>query len=111
MDNEELLELYKTEEGRKGIVFNIIEQDNLSIADIVYLKEQALNKKIEKDDKLISGLAFRSTVMFDNDTKNMIKHIKEIKPLVAKDIIKSGVVKGTVFEDKLLELIKISKEV
>ena len=106
MDNEELLELYKTERGREQIVFDIIKQDNLSIADIVYLKEQALNKKIEEDDELISGLAFRSTVMFDNDTKNMIKHIKEIKPLVAKDIIKSGIVKGTVFEDNLLKELK-----
>jgi len=33
----------------------------------------------------------------------MIKRIKEIKPLVAKDIIKSGVVKGTVFEEELFK--------
>jgi len=106
MNNEVLLELYKTEKGRKEIVFNIIEQDNLSIADIVNIKEQALNKKIKKDNELISGLAMRSTVMFDNNTKTMIKRIKEIKPLVAKDIIESGVVKGTVFEEELLKELK-----
>ena len=107
MNKEELEELYKTERGRKEIVFNIIKQDNLSIADIVYLKEQALNKKIEEDNELISGLAMRSTVMFDNNTENMIERIKELKPLVAKDIIKSGVVKGTVFEEELLKEINI----
>jgi hypothetical protein len=107
MDKEELEELYKTEKGRKEIVFNIIEQDNLSIADIVYLKEQALNKKIEEDNKLISGLAMRSTVMFDSNTENMIERIKELKPLVAKDIIESGVVKGTVFEEELLKELNI----
>ena len=106
MDNEELLELYQTERGRAEIVFNIIKQDNLSIADIVYLKEQALNKKIEEDNELISGLAMRSTVMFDNNTKTMIERIKELKPLVARDIIKSGVVKGTVFEEELLKELK-----
>ena len=103
MNNEVLLELYKTEKGRKYIIFEIIEQDNLSITNIVNIKEQALNKKIEEDNKLISGLAMRSTVMFDNNTENMIKRIKEIKPLVAKDIIKSGVVKGTVFEEELFK--------
>ena len=107
MDNEVLLELYKTEKGRKYIIFEIIEQDNLSIADIVYLKEQALNKKIKKDNELISGLAMRSTVMFDNNTENMIERIKELKPLVAKDIIESGVVKGTVFEEELLKELNI----
>jgi len=56
---------------------------------------------------LISGLAFRSTVMFDNNTENMIERIKELKPLVAGDIIKSGVVEGTVFEEELLKEIKI----
>ena len=106
MDNEVLIELYQTERGRAEIVFNIIKQDNLSIADIVYLKEQALNKKIEEDNELISGLAMRSTVMFDNNTKNMIERIKELKPLIAKDIIKSGVVKGTVFEEELLKELK-----
>ena len=106
MDNEVLIELYQTERGRAEIVFNIIKQDNLSIADIVYLKEQALNKKIEEDNELISGLAMRSTVMFDNNTKTMIERIKELKPLVARDIIKSGVVKGTVFEEELLKELK-----
>ena len=105
MDNEELLELYKTKKGRKYILFNIIKQDNVSITEIVNIKEKALNKKIEEDNELISGLAMRSTVMFDN-TENMIKRIKEIKPLVAKDIIKSGVVKGTVFEEELLKELK-----
>ena len=107
MNNEELLELYKTERGREEIVFNIINQDNLSITNIVNIKEQALNKKIEEDNELISGLAFRSTVMFDKNTENIIERIKELKPLVARDIIKSGVVKGTVFEEELLKEIKI----
>jgi len=107
MNKEVLLELYKTEKGRKYIIFNIIKQDNLSITEIVNIKEQALNKKIEEDNELISGLAMRSTVMFDNNTKTMIKRIKEIKPLVAKDIIKSGVIKGTVFEEELLKELNI----
>ena len=62
-----------------------------------------MNKKIEEDNELISGLALRSTVIFDNDTENMIERIKELKPLVAKDIIEAGVVKGTVFEEELLK--------
>ncbi|MDD4584798.1 MAG: hypothetical protein PHR33_02930 [Bacilli bacterium] len=107
MNKEELLELYKTERGRKEIVFDIINQDNLSITNIVKIKEEALTKKREEDNELISGLAMRSTVMFDNNTENMIERIKEIKPLVAKDIIKSGVVEGTVFEEELLKEINI----
>jgi len=107
MNNEELLELYKTERGREEIVFDIINQDNLSITNIVKIKEEALTKKREEDNELISGLAFRSTVMFDNNTENMIERIKELKPLVAGDIIKSGVVEGTVFEEELLKEIKI----
>ena len=103
MNKEELLELYKTERGREEIVFDIINQDNLSITNIVKIKEEALTKKREEDNELISGLAFRSTVMFDNNTENMIERIKELKPLVAKDIIKSGVVEGTVFEEELLK--------
>jgi len=103
MNKETLIELYQTEKGRKYIIFEIIEQDNLSITNIVNIKEQALNKKIEEDNKLISGLAMRSTVMFDSNTENMIERIKELKPLVAKDIIKSGVVKGTVFEEELFK--------
>ena len=106
MNKETLIELYQTKKGRKYIIFNIIKQDNLSITDIVYLKEQALNKKIEEDNKLISGLAMRSAVIFDNNTENMIERIKELKPLVAKDIIESGVVKGTVFEEELLKELK-----
>ena len=106
MNNETLLELYKTKKGRKYILFNIIKKDNVSITEIVNIKEQALNKKIEEDNELISGLAMRSTVMFDKNTKNMIERIKELKPLVAKDIIKSGVVKGTVFEEELLKELK-----
>ena len=107
MNKETLIELYQTKKGRKYIFFKIIEQDNLSITEIVNIKEQALNKKIEEDNELISGLALRSTVIFDNNTENMIERIKELKPLVAKDIIKSGVVKGTVFEEELLKEIKI----
>ena len=106
MNNEVLLELYKTKKGRKYIIFNIIKQDNLSITEIVNIKEQALNKKIKEDNKLISGLAMRSIVMFDSNTENMIERIKELKPLVAKDIIESGVVKGTVFEEELLKQLK-----
>lgn len=100
---ENIQELSKTKEGRLEIFYNIIKQDNLSITDIIRIKEHALNNTLKENNELIYGLAFRSTCMFGIKSKDVLESIKLVKPLVAKDILKSGVVKGTPFEKELLE--------
>jgi len=103
MKNEALIELYKTQEGRYEIILDILKQDKFSIAQIVEVKERAMTETLHENDVLISGLAFRSTAMFGMKPKDVLENIELIKPLVAKDIIKSGVVRGTPFEKELLE--------
>lgn len=97
-----LEELYKTKKGRLSILYTIIRDDNLSIAEIVSQKEQAMNEKATEQNKLISGLALRATTMFGISPKEVLGNIEMVKPLVAKDILKSGVCKGTLFEETLL---------
>lgn len=99
----DLQELYKTKEWRMIIFIEILKKDNLSIVEIVNAKETAMNSKISEKNELISGLAFRATAMFWENPKEVIKAIEQVKPLVAKDIFKSWVVKWTRFEQKLLK--------
>lgn len=101
MKDEILLELYKTQEGRFEILKEILKQDNFSIARIVEAKETALTEKLSENSIFISGLAMRSTVMFGLP-KDVLKMIDQVKPLVAEDILKSGVIKGTEMEKQLL---------
>ena len=102
MEKEQIIELYKTKEGRAEIIKEIILKDNFSIAEIVQFKEEAMRVKLSENSVLISGLAFRATTMFGDTPQDTLKNIEQVKPLVAEDILKSGVVRGTEFEKQLL---------
>jgi hypothetical protein len=99
---DEIIKLYATREERYEVLLGILEIDNFSIAEIVLLKEKSLQQRISDDNKLISGLALRATTMFGISPKEVLGNIEMVKPLVAQDILKSGVVKGTPFEKELL---------
>lgn len=103
MNNEEIIELYKTQEGRFYLVTEILKQDNFSITKIVAAKEMATKEKLDENRIFISGLAFRATSMFGDKIQDVIKNIEQVKPLVAQDIIKCGVIKGTQLEKELIE--------
>jgi hypothetical protein len=103
MKEEIILELYKTREGRFSLLTEILKLDGFSISEIVNAKETAMNIELVEKNTLISGLAFRATSMFGEKVQDTLKAIEQVKPLVAKDILKSGVVKGTSFEKQLLE--------
>ncbi len=103
MKQEELLEAYKTPEGRFYIVKEIMKRDSMSITEIVNAKETAAHETLEENRNFISGLAFRATAMFGETPKDTLKAIEQVKSLVAEDILKSGVVRGTEFEKRLLE--------
>ena len=92
-----------TKEERYGILLEIFKIDNFSISQIVEVKELSMKQKLEENNKLISGLAFRATSIFGDTPKDTLKNIEQVKPLVAEDIIKSGVVRGTPFEERLLK--------
>ena len=96
-------ELYKTKEGRLQILHTIIKNDNVSIAEIVKVKENAMQERFSELNTIASGLGLRATAIFGIKPKDILENIELVKPLVAKDIIKLGIVKGTAFEKELLE--------
>lgn len=83
-------------------LYEIIREHNVSITEIVEIKERAMNEKISEQNTLISGLSLRSCVMFGENPTMVLKNIEMVKPLVAKDILKTGIVRGTDFEKELL---------
>ena len=97
---EEILELYKTKAGREEIVRKIIGADNLSIATIVALKESAMNEKLSQTRELLNGLALRAMMIFGAKKKDL----ERVKPLIAKDIVESGIIHGTEMEKTLIAL-------
>ena len=101
-------ELYKTKEGRLVILHNIIREDNLSITEIVEAKERALNERITNQNTLISGLGIRSCAIFGENVTDVLQKIEQVKPLVALDIIKTGVTRGTPFEKELIAQYQIA---
>ena len=98
---EEILKLNRDE--RFELLVEILKLDNFSIVQIVNAKEIAMGEKISEQNTLISGLALRASSMFGEKPTDVLKNIELVKPLVAQDILKSGVVKETVFEKQLLE--------
>lgn len=77
------------------IMWAILESD-YSITRVVELKEAAMNQKFKKTNNLLSGLAMRVAYTYK-------KIDKQVRSLVANDLIASGVVRGTPFEEDLKE--------
>lgn len=80
----------------------IIATHNLSITEIVSIKENSINEEKKKLTILVNGLAFRSTAMFGTD-KEIVEKCKQIRPLVINDINESGIMKGTTFGKEYLK--------
>jgi hypothetical protein len=71
-------------------------ESGFSITRIVELKEEAMHTKFKRTNNLLSGLAMRVAYTYE-------KIDKQVRSLIANDLIASGVVRGTPFEDKLKE--------
>lgn len=99
MKKEILFQLYESKQGRKEILHDILKEDNISIAEIVALKESALNEKLERSRTLTSELAFRATMIFSKK-----KDLERVKPLIAKNILETGVLSGSEYEKILIEI-------
>jgi len=93
----------KTKKERLLIFYEIMKIDNLSITEIVAIKEKALNDNLKEKNDLISGLSFRASAIFGDTPKDTLKNIEQVKELIAEDIVKSGVLYGTEFQHKLLK--------
>ena len=94
--NEILEQFNKLSKDEKQYLLMIM-LEGFSITEIVSMKETQMDKKLEDDNRLISGMAMRSSAMFSSDSKE----VKNLLPLVAKDLLGTNVFKGTEFETEL----------
>jgi len=102
MTHEELIitgkELLETKLGRIKLFYEIIKLDNLSITEIVQIKESAMNERLDKLNQEVSGLALRSIAMFGED-KNARNLRTQVLPLVKKDLLRLRVIKDDAFPE------------
>lgn len=101
LKDEVLVQLYQTKEGREAIVQEILKGDSLSIADIVLAKENAMNETINEYRNLNLGMGIRASLFLGKSRK---KDLENVKPLLAEDILKTGVLAGSAFEKTLRSL-------
>ena len=92
---EEIIEEMNREE-KLTLVYFIIKEENLSIAEIVKIKETALTDKIAEDNTLMSGLAWSASALFSDKEQQ-----DRMKASTAKHLIKTGIFSGTKFEKTL----------
>lgn len=94
---QEILEqFYKLNKDEKQYLLTVM-LEGFSITEIVSMKETQIDKKLADNNRLISGMAMRSSSMFCSD----FKKVKHLLPLVAKDLLETNVFKGTEFEKEL----------
>jgi len=95
MNHEELSiigkELLETKSGRMRLFYEIIKLDNISITEIVQIKESAMKERLDILNQDVSGLALRSLAMFGED-EDAQKFRKQVLPLVKKDLIKYQII-------------------
>jgi len=91
-------ELLETKSGRMRLFHEIIQLDNISITEIVEVKESAMKERMFILNQDTSGLALRSLAMF-GENKNARQLRKQVLPLVKKDLIRLQVIGKNAFPE------------
>jgi predicted transcriptional regulator len=86
-----------SKEERKELVYLIIKEDELSISELVYIKERSVQETMKELRTLVSALSYQSATLFMNKEAQEL-----IKPALAQSLIKSKQFKGTSFEKELM---------
>jgi len=85
---------------RYALFHCIMEMDNISITDIVAIKERQLFDRFNKQQDLLSKLAFGSASIFTDEKTQVM-----MKPSIAEALVESKYFSGTPFELELKELL------
>ena len=89
-----------TREEKIKLIYKIIKEEDISVLEIVSIKESAMKASLIEMTDMATSLACSASTIFHNK-----KMRDNMKVLTAKNLVKLGIFKGTKFEQELLVLI------
>ena len=89
-----------TREEKIKLIYKIIKEEDISVLEIVSIKESAMKASLIEMTDMATSLACSASTIFHNK-----KMRDNMKVLTAKNLVKLGIFNGTKFEQELLVLI------